>query len=71
MKLTRRQLEVLRLIQRSPEIANGWVRVSKPLWNIVHEMPLDLVETALHIVNEEDCYSARMTQEGKSLVKWI
>ena len=35
--------QLLELVKRSPQDADGWRKVSKPIWPLVANMPTDLV----------------------------
>lgn len=46
MSLTSKQIDILRLIQRSKPEEGGWYRVSKVVWPLVTgAMPTDLIES--------------------------
>lgn len=47
MSLAPKQIDILRLIQRSKPNHEGWYTVSKMIWPIINgALPTDLVETA-------------------------
>lgn len=46
MSLTEKQINIIRLIQRSKPQDDGWYRVSKVVWPLVNStLPADLAET--------------------------
>lgn len=46
MKLTGKQVDIIRLIMRSRSLDDGWRKVSDPVWPLIEgaHMPEDLVE---------------------------
>lgn len=70
MKLNQKQIEILRLVQRTnTTAADGWTIVSRQLWPVMvnASVPADLLEIKASINGG----IARLTQESKILLKWL
>ena len=66
MTLTSQQRETLNLIARSTSDAEGWGTCSSGIfWHLVAKMPTALVET------DPDTLRCRLTDEAKSVLKWL
>ncbi len=64
-KLTDRQRDMLRLVQRSPDIGDGWRQVSEMLWPLVTSSGhTELLE------KDAENLRVRFTQEGKTVVRF-
>lgn len=57
---------ILSLINRSPDVGDGWRRVSRTVWPHVKDMPDDLAETR----EDSDGRYIRMTSEGRAVLKY-
>ena len=68
MNLTEKQINILRLVQRSKAGEDGWYRVSKVVWPLVDgTMPTDLVETQA----TNDGGSLRFTLRGQAVADYL
>lgn len=59
---------ILRLIQRSPDNADGWKNVSKLLWPLLNLIRDDLVEKELLA---DGCGRCRLTERGKIVLEYM
>jgi hypothetical protein len=68
MSLTEKQINILRLVQRSTPGENGWYEVSKVVWPLVNgTMPADLVETQA----TDDGGNLRFTIRGQAVADYL
>ncbi len=63
MSLTNNEKHLLRLLTQNG--AGEWHNVSKPIWPLIADLPSSLVE--INSMNG----TARLTDEGKIVVKWL
>lgn len=64
MKLTARQADVLRLIDRTLKAKGGeWAKCNRYTWPLVADMPPALVDRL-------DSMEVRLTPAGKVLIEW-
>jgi hypothetical protein len=64
--ITDNQKIMLRLIERSPDIGEGWRQCSTPLWpHVVDQSPPDLVEL------DHEQKRVRFTPEGIIIMRWL
>lgn len=69
MSLTAKQTDILRLIQRSKPLDDGWYRVSGVVWPLVDgALPSDLIETK---VAEEGGGFLRFTDRGQAVADYL
>lgn len=69
MSLTPKQIELLRLIQRSKPNEKGWYRVSRVVWPLVDgKMPVDLVETS---PTTGDGGFVKLTERGQAVADYL
>jgi hypothetical protein len=66
MKATELQIDVLKLILRSPDRGNGWRSCAPVLFEkLIKDMPDELVE------KDADGLRARLTDDGEALAEWM
>lgn len=71
-KLTDEELSLLHLVKRSQHIDfEGWAPVSKCLWDLIPQIPADLVEVRPIAEHQMLGGHVRLTQDGETLVKWL
>jgi hypothetical protein len=64
MKLTQKQADTLRLIDRTLKAKGGeWAKCNRHTWPLVADMPPELVDKL-------DSMEVRPTQAGKTLIEW-
>ena len=64
-KLTENQIIMLKLIQRSADIGDGWRQVSSALWHHVADQTLsELTEL------DEPNHRVRLTAEGETVMRY-
>lgn len=71
--LDTKQTGILRLILRSKEArdAEGWYRISRPIWPLVNGcLPTDLAETRAHDGEEGGGY-LRLTERGHAVADYL
>lgn len=64
--ITEKQKSMLRLIQRSPDIGEGWRQVSKLLWRLV----VDQGHPELTELDAEHM-RVRLTAEGETVMRYM
>lgn len=72
MKLTEKQRDILRLIQRSKPEEDGWYHVSKIIWPLVNGvLPGDLLETKAADETSEVGGFIRFTDRGHAVSDYL
>ncbi|CCB64490.1 hypothetical protein [Hyphomicrobium sp. MC1] len=68
MKLTDKQVNIMRLVRRSTPI-DGWYKVSEPVWPVVEaaHMPSDLVEAR----QTDGEHFVRLTEKGETVMEYL
>lgn len=69
MKLQDQQRDLLRLIARSPQDADGWANVSVTLLPSVSKWTHP--ELAELVANDDGTGRIRLTETGKTLLEWL
>lgn len=63
-KITRHQIIVLQLLERTSDNGDGWKICSQNIYKIIAQMSDSLVE------KDDQLYRARLTSTGKVLAEW-
>jgi hypothetical protein len=61
--------QFLRLLLRSPDLGDGWRRVSKMVWPLVEEFTeQDLIEK---LESDEGGGNVRLSQKGQAVIEYV